>query len=165
MYKRFQDIKSIVFPVYALKSEDWYEQDGVLFDGEGSVLDDYNMPGPTLGVRRLQCGRTDLAKLKKAHTNFFSMIQSKKKIFIDNAGVPFVYEKTINTPLIHHSIKRIELKDTLTLIWFHSVPCPMEVPRPPYGDPRWARILYYKGSPWMIYDFTSSKGKDSFKRV
>jgi hypothetical protein len=165
MYKRFKDIKTIVFPVFKLRSADWYEQDGVLFDDRGAVLDDKNMPGSTLGVRRIQCGRTDLAKLRGAYPDFPSMLQSKKKIFIDNAGVPFIYEKTINTPLIHHSIRKIELKEELTLIWFHVVPFPVQVPRPPYGEPRWGRILYYKGSPWILYDLTAHRGKDSFKRV
>lgn len=141
-------------------------QDGVLFDENLQVLDDKNMPGNTFGIRRLQCGRTDLAKIsKKAYTDFNSMISSKKKVFIDNDGEPFVYQKTINAPLIHHSIRKVELKDTSSLIWLHNLPYPMSVPRPPYGDPRWARILYYKGSPWSLYDFAATKGRDSYKRV
>ena len=165
MYKQFENIKSIKFPVYLLKTADWYKQDGVLFDADGSVIDDSNMPGKTIGVRRIQCGRTDLTKIKKAYTDFNSMLQSKKKIFVDSAGVPFVYLKTVNSPLIHHSVKRIEPKEDICLIWLNAVPYPMSIPRPPYGDARWARILYYKGSPWMLYDFTSERGKDSHKRV
>jgi hypothetical protein len=165
MYKRFENIKNIVFPVFTLRSADWYEQDGILFDENGAVLDDKNMPGRTLGVRRLQCGRTDLAKLRRGYTDFPSMLQSKKKIFIDNAGVPFIYEKTINAPLIHHSVKKIDLKGDLTLVWLHTIPFPIQLPRPPYGEARWARLLYYRGSPWILYDFTAHKGKDSFRRV
>lgn len=165
MYKRFEDVKKIKFPVYSLKSANWYKQDGVLFDEDGTVIDDSNMPGETLGVRRIQCGRTDLTRIKRAYTNFNSMLRSKKRIFVDSAGVPFVYERTINSPLIHHSIRSIEPKETVCLIWLNKVPYPMSVPRPPYGEARWARILYYKGSPWMIFDFTSERGKDSYKRV
>lgn len=166
MYKQFQDLKSIEFPVFALKSDNWIIQDGVLFDENMQVLDDKNMPGKSMGVRRLQCGRTDLAKItKKAYPDFNSMLSSKKKIFIDNNGQPFVYQKTTNAPLIHHSIKRIEPKETFTLIWIHNIPYPFTLPRIPYGDPRWVRVLYYKGSPWSIYDFAATRGKDSYKRV
>lgn len=165
MYKSFKDIKNIVFPVYALPSDDWYEQDGVLFINDGKVLDDTNMPGETLGVRRLQCGRTDLQNIRRAYTDFPSMLASKKKIFIDSAGTPFIYNKTMNSPLIHHKIKRIELKELISIVWLNSVPSPFTIPRPPYDDPQWARVLYYKGAPWLIYDFASQRGKDSYKRV
>jgi hypothetical protein len=165
MYKSFKDIKSIKFPVYALPSEDWYRQDGVLFINDGKVLDDTNMPGASLGVRRLQCGRTDLQTLRRAYPDFPSMLSSKKKIFIDSAGKPFIYSRTINSPLIHHKVKRIELKEAVSLVRLHSVPSPFTIPRPPYGDAAWARVLYFKGAPWFIYDFASERGKDSYKRV
>lgn len=165
MYKQFKDIKGIVFPVYALPSKDWYRQDGVLFIDNGRVLDDTNMPGPSLGIRRIQCGRKDLCRLRTAYTDFGSMLKSKHRFFIDSAGVPFIYSRTINSPLIHHSVKNIELKDEHSIVWLKNIPYPMSIPRPPYGDPRFARVLYYKGSPWLIYDFVSEKGKDSYKRV
>lgn len=165
MYKQFKDIKGIKFPVYPLPSSDWYRQDGVLFIDSGKVLDDTNMPGTTLGIRRLQCGRTDLCKLKKAYTDFPSMLKSRHRIFIDSAGIPFIYKRTINSPLIHHSIKRVEPKDDRSIVWFSNIPYPMEIPRPPYGDARWARVLYFAGSPWFIFDFTEERGRDSYKRV
>ena len=165
MYKQFQDIKSIKFPVYLLPSTDWYRQDGMLFIDDGRVLDDKNMPGLSIGIRRLQCGRTDLYKLKKAYLDFGSLIQSSKKIFIDSDGIPFIYRRTVNSPLIHHKISKVEYKDTHSIIWFKNINYPMSVPRPPYGDAVYARLLYFKGLPWMIYDFSREKGKDSYRRV
>ena len=165
MYKQFQDIKNIKFPVYPLSSTDWYTQDGMLFIEDGMVLDDKNMPGATLGIRRIQCGRTDLYKLKKAYLDFSSMLQSNKKIFIDSNGVPFVYKRTINSPLIYHTISKVDYKDTHSIIWFKNISYPMSIPRPPYQEAIYARILYFKGFPWMIYDFSKEKGKDSFRRV
>lgn len=165
MYKTFKDIKSIQFPVYALPSSDWYRQDGVLFMNDGKVLDDTNMPGSTLGIRRIQCGRKDLQTIRRAYTDFPSMLSSKKKIFIDSAGIPFIYSRTLNSPLIHHKVKRIELKEDCSIVWLNLVPSPFTIPRPPYGDANWARVLYFKGAPWLIYDFASERGKDSYKRV
>lgn len=165
MYKRFQDIKTIRFPVYPLPSVDWYMQDGVLFIDDGKVLDDTNMPGESLGIRRLQCGRTDLCRLKKAFTDFQSMLKSKHKIFIDSDGSPFIYRRTINSPLIHHTVERIEPKGDSSIVWLKNINHPITIPRPPYGDARYARVLYYKGFPWLIYDFATQRGKDSYRRV
>jgi hypothetical protein len=165
MYKQFKDLKTIKFPVYALPSKDWYTQDKVLFINDGKVLDDKNMPGSSLGVRRLQCGRKDLCRLKTAYPDFQSMIASKKNTFIDSNGTPFIYRKTVNSPLIHHAVLKIDPRDDCSIVWFRNINCPMSIPRPPYGDARWARVLYYKGSPWFIYDFTTERGKDSYRRV
>lgn len=165
MYKRFKDIKTIRFPVYPLPSVDWYTQDGVLFIDDGKVLDDKNMPGDSLGIRRLQCGRTDLCRLKKAFTDFQSMLKSKHKIFIDSNGSPFVYRRTINSPLVHHTVDRVEPKGDHSIVWLKNINHPITIPRPPYGDARYARILYYNGFPWLIYDFTMERGKDSYRRV
>ena len=140
-------------------------QDGVLFIDDGKVLDDKNMPGNSMGVRRIQCGRTDLCKLKKAFTDFQSILQSKHKIFIDSNGTPFIYKRTVNSPLIHHAVDRVEPKETCSIVWLKNVDYPMTISRPPYGDARYARVLYHKGFPWLLYDFVLEKGKDSYRRV
>jgi hypothetical protein len=93
------------------------------------------------------------------------MLQSKNKIFIDSNGVPFIYERTINAPLIHHRVKQMEQKEGVTVIQLERITSFFSVPRPPYGDARYARVLYFRGCPWLIYDFTLEKGKDSFRRV
>jgi hypothetical protein len=165
MYKQFKDIKTIKFPVFKLPSTDWYKTDGVLFIDDNLVLDDTNMPGKTLGVRRLQCGRTDLYKLRGAHLKFHDMLTSKRKIFIDNKGTPFIYERTVHSPLVFHRVKRIEPKESASIIWLEGVPYPFSLEHPPYGEANWARVLYYKGGPWMIYDYAKTRGKDSFQRV
>lgn len=165
MFKFFKNVKNIIFPVYPLPSRDWYRQDGMLFINDGKVLDDTNMPGETLGLRRLQCGRTDLQKIKKAYLDFESMLSSKQRIFIDNNGVPFTYVRSINAPLIHHQVKAVEFKNDESIVRLRSINYPFTIPRPPYGDARWARVLYFRGAPWLVYDFTLEKGKDSFRRV
>lgn len=164
MYRTIKDYHKIKFPVYALPDMDWDTRDGVLFLGS-KVLDDTNMPGVSLGVRRLQCGRSDLLPLKKAFLDFSAMIQSKKTIFIDSKGVPFKYLKTKSCPLIHHQVVSIEYKDTKSIIKLKGVHTPFTIPRPPYGDARYARVLHMDKVPWMLYDFTTYKGKDSVRRV
>lgn len=164
MYRTIKDLSKIRFPVYKLPSMEWYKTDGVLFL-DSKVLDDTNMPGETLGIRRIQCGRKDLVKLKRAYPDLVSILSSTNSIFIDNNGVPFKYVRTITSPLKHYKVSSIEHKETCSVVIFKGLATRFTVPRPPYGDPRYARILHYKGSPWLIYDFVVNKGKDSFRRV
>lgn len=165
MYKQFKDIRTIKFPVFSLPSIDWYKMDGVLFINEGLVLDDTNMPGKTLGIRRLQCGRKDLCRLKAAYLKFQDMLASKHRFFIDSNGTPFIYERTVNSPLIYHKVKRIETKNTASILWLNAIPYPFTLEHPPYGNANWARVLYYKGGPWIVYDYAEERGKDSYRRV
>lgn len=166
MYKQFKDLRSIKFPVFdlRLKEPEWYTQDGVLFI-DGLVVDERNMPGKTLGLRRLQCGRSDLYVLRRAYTDFKSMLASKKLVFIDSNGVPFKYVKTKRAPLVHHRISKIVPKEDHSVVWFKSINYPMRIERPPVIDPLWARVLYYNGAPWDIYDYCTYKGKDTYKVV
>lgn len=164
MYKSVKDLNTIKFPVYPLRSQDWRVQDKVLFL-EDLVLDDRNMPGKTLGIRRLQCGRKDLYKLKKSFNDLPSLIRSKKNTFIDSAGIPFVYVKTIKAHLKYHKVLKLVYKETFTVAYIEDVPFVVKLKRPPYGDARWARFLYYKNAPWLLYDFQLEKGKNSFRRV
>lgn len=145
---------------------DWFSQDGILFEGgTGLVLDDKNMPGKTLGIRRLQCQRDDLYNLKKGILDFPSMIGSNYTIFIDSNGTPFKYKKTLTCKLIYHLVEKIHLKESCSLVKCTGVPFLLEIPRPPYGDARWARVLYFGDAAWMLYDFTTHRGKDSYRRV
>ena len=123
------------------------------------------MPGKTLGVRRLQCGRKDLFPLNKTILNLYGLIHNKKKIFIDKFGKPFIYEKTLNSILKCYRIKRIDKKETASVIWLNGINHPYTIPRPPINNPGWARILHLEQAPWMLYDYVSHPTKDTYRRV
>lgn len=164
MYKTAKDLRTIEFPVYALPDDCWYRQDGILFL-DGQVIDESNMPGKTLGIRRLQCGRSDLFKLKKAYMNLKSMLASGKKHFVDSNGVPFTYIKTQRLALKYHRIGSIEQKETYSVVSLKGVASRFKIIRPPLGEVFWARILYYGPTPWILYDLKFERGRDSFRRV
>lgn len=63
MILSFKDISRIKFPVYVLPSSNWQETDGLLFL-DGKILDDRNMSGATLGIRRLQTPHKGVQPLK-----------------------------------------------------------------------------------------------------
>lgn len=164
MYRTAKDLRQIVFPVYALPDDSWYKQDGLLLL-DGLILDETNMPGSSLGIRRLQCGRSDLFKLRKGYTSLKSMLASGKKHFIDSAGIPFTYIKTQRLPLIHHAIQSIEARETYSIVILKGVASRFKIPRPPLNEVFWARVLYYGPSPWVLYDLRAERTKNSFRRV
>lgn len=166
MYKSFKDINSITFPVYNLPDHNYYTKDKVVFYADGTVIDDKNMPGETLGIRRLQCGRSDLFNIgRRCNPDFKSLLNSKNRIFIDNKGIIFEYVKEKNYPLVYHLISRVELRETHSVIVLKNLTLRFCVPRPPAQNINWARILYNGPFPWIIYDFKESKGTDSFRRA
>ena len=150
--------------MYPLPNSNWFRQDGVLFL-DGQVVDERNMPGDTLGIRRLQCGRKDLLPLKRAVTSIPDLLQAKQKCFIDSRGKPFIYEKTLSSKLKCYRIARIDKKDTASVLWLNGVSFPFTIPRPPVDDLGWARVLHRGPSPWLLYDYVSRPTKDTYRRV
>jgi hypothetical protein len=166
MYKTIVDIKSIKFPVYKLENLDVTIVDGIVFTDQGKVLDDRNMPGTTIGIRRLQSQRQDLKMLKMLANDEKSLLNSRgSPCLIDSEGNIFQYVKTRNEKLKYYLIEKVDKQGTFSLIKLQGIKTPFKVPRPPYPEFTWARVLHYKSLPWIIYDYDQFKGKDSIKRV
>jgi len=89
----------------------------------------------------------------------------KHKHFIDSSGNVFTYEKTRFHALNYYKIKSVELKETGSLIWFYGISFPFELPRPPPERAAYASVLHFNSTPWLIYDFTYEKGKDTRRMV
>lgn len=163
MIKTYRDIPSIEFPVYRLPSSNVVLADGLLFlDGE--LIDDKNMPGKTLGHRRLQTPfHADLMRLRRGSYEVPYLL--KYKNFIDNNGIVFEYMKTKKEALKCFKIARVEPKETQSLLWLVDVPFPLVIPRPPEEKFPYARILCLNGSPWLIYDYVHEKSRDTTRKI
>ena len=61
----YKSIKKVSFPIFILPSENWYEKDGLLYI-DNRLIDDRNMPGDTLGKRRIQTPFRNLLPLRKS---------------------------------------------------------------------------------------------------
>lgn len=158
MIYTYRNIPNIVFPIYRLESDNWVKVDGLVFI-DNMILDDTNMPGKTLGLRRIQ---TPMKNLYEFHRGSFEInYLLKYKYFIDNSGATFIYQKTKPQKLKYFKIKRVEKKDSASLIWFIDLPFPIEASRPPQDEFPYARILCLNEVPWFIYDFALEKGKDT----
>lgn len=160
----FRSLKKIEFPVYPLPSSNWDIQDGLLFL-DGQLLDDKNMQGDTLGLRRLRTPHRELLPLKKQLDTITAMVKQKNNCFIDSLGRTFIYEKTIMCKLEYFKITKVERKDTASLLWVQGVKFPFTIPRPPLPEMLYAGILHYHGLPWILYEYAETKLKDTRRKV
>ena len=155
---------TIQYPIFLLPSGTWETKDGLLLIDD-MVVDDTNMAGQTLGARRMQTPHKDVLPLKKMLTSYNGILKQKTKYFIDNTGKPFMYEKTRFAALKYLRIKRVEKKGVASLIWFKESNNPFTVPRPPEEGMLWAGILHLHGIPWVLYEYSETKLKDTKKKV
>ena len=160
----FRSIPKITFPVFLLDSENWEEYDGILFL-DNKILDDRNQQGKTLGARRMQTPHKNLHELKHMVEYPNGLLKQRTKYFIDNRGRPFIYEKTTMLPLKYLKISKVDLKGSATLIRVKGHNAPFTVPRPPEVGYTWAGILHMKGLPWMLYEYSETKLKDTRRKV
>ena len=156
--------KNVNFPAFILPSDNWDVVDGLVLV-DNILVDDRNMPGDTLGVRRMQTPIPDKLPLKKAVETPLGLIKSGKKHFIDNEGKLFTYEKTRMCKLKYYKIKKIVNKHNASLLWVYTVKTPFTIPRPPEPSFKWVGILEYRGSPWMLYEYSYERKKDTRRKI
>ena len=160
----YKTLSRITFPVFVLPSSDWEEHDGLLFI-EKKLVDDKNMKGKTLGLRRLQTPFRDLLQLKGSIADTLGLIKHTKSAFIDNDGIPFLYEKTHSASLKYYKIRKIERKNSASVVWLKGVNFPFKIPRPPSVDTTWAGVLHLSGIPWILYEYSEFKKSDTRRKV
>lgn len=157
-------LHKVRFPVYALPSGNWDKADGLLFL-DGKLVDDKNMPGDSLGIRRIQTPHKELHSLRKQIISHQGILKQKWKHFIDSNGIPFIYEKTTLCKLSYYKIRRIDRKEVASVLWLKGIPSPFTVPRPPEDGMLWAGVLHYHGLPWLLYEYSETKKPDTRRKV
>jgi hypothetical protein len=160
----YKTVSKLKFPVFLLSSSNWHLADGLLFLDE-KLLDDRNMPGDTLGIRRAQSPHREQYPLKRAVFNHNGLLKQYTKCFIDSNGAPFIYEKTKSMPLKYLRIKKVIKKEVASLLWVEGCSHPFTIPRPPEQGMNWAGILHLHGLPWMLYEYSETKQKNTHRKV
>jgi hypothetical protein len=160
----YKTIKDVEFPIYKLESSNWYTQDGIVYL-DGLVLDDTNQPGRTLGIRRMQTPFHELVELRKACTDVTGVVKQSNASYIDTLGKTFIYQKTKFFQLKYYKIKEVQRKDTFSLLWVKGINSPYIIPRPPPSNTTWVGILHLKGLPWLLYDYSKEKLKNTRRMV
>ena len=102
----------IKFPVFVLHTDEIMSVDGILWI-ENQVLDDTNMKGETLGIRRLQTPMTSIYPLKSMIKNIRNYLDHQGKYYIDSRGRWFRKIKSTKAELKYHKIKRVDRKSVV----------------------------------------------------
>lgn len=160
----FRTAHTLDFPVYILSSSNWDEQDGLLYV-DNRVVDDKNMPGKSLGTRRLQTPFKDLYPLRSSLNNLLGIIKQTENTFIDSSGTPFIYEKTQSCSLKYYKIRKIDRKESSCVLWLKDINFPFKIPRPPESGFTWTGVLHKNNIPWMIYEYSENKKSDTRRKV
>lgn len=160
----YSSILKIRFPVYQLDSGNWERQDGLLLI-DGSIVDDKNMPGDTLGIRRLQTPHKNLYSLRAQIDTLRGILKSNKNHYIDSNGLPFIYEKTKFCKLKYYKIKRIIKKEDCSLLVLANVKQHFVIPRPPPEGALYAGLLHFGDLPWILYNYAEEKPLDTRRKV
>ena len=154
----------IEFPVFVLHTDNIELIDGILWI-DNQVLDDKNMSGKTLGIRRLQSPMKSLYPLKYMLTDEAEILHHQGKFYIDSSGFFFIKSKTTITQLKYYKIMRVEKKTIASRLWLKDCPFPFPLKRPLPENASWAGVLYREGIPWIIYDLSEEKKKDSWRKI
>jgi len=164
MIVTYRTVNRLSFPVFLLPSDNWDIQDGLVYI-ENGLLDDRNMPGDTLGIRRLQTPQKGLWKLSKAVDTLAGIIKQRTHYFIDSKGILFTYEKTKYCRLKYYRVRKVERKIVASLLWVEGIKSPFTIPRPPKESSIWAGILHLDDVPWMLYEYSMEKHPNTRRKV
>lgn len=154
----------MTFPVYQIPSDNWTFSDGLLFIDD-MLVDDTNMPGESLGVRRIQTPFRDLMPLPRSLLTHVGMLKQKNKNFIDSRGDPFIYQKTFFSKLKYYKIRKVDRKGVASVLWLHGVKAPFTIIRPPEDGRFWAGVLHLGDAPYLLYEYSEVKLKDTRRKI
>ena len=157
-----QILKKVLFPVYALPSDEVSYRDGLL-TYNNQVIDDRNQEGKSIGVRRLASPHK-LLKLRNSVLNLVGLMNCKYKYFIDSKGLCFQYIKTKMCTVESFEIRKKINRETYTLLILKRVNCPFVVSAYPLGKD-WAQVLMFNDLPWKLLGVSEEKLKTSKRKV
>lgn len=159
----------IQFPIYPLRAEPQLI-DNILFTennkGEYLVIDNKNMPGPSLGIRRIQhlkASRSDIVYrklfiLKYPIHDFISILRKSIFRFIDSSGKVYNYIKTTFVPLETYKIKSYQEFPEGYVIHVSNLHCCFFSHRAPNLQEKYVQVLRM-GRGFLMYGFTTEHKK------
>lgn len=163
-------LKDIEFPVFAIGSyEKLWEENLILYLKSGYDIiykvDNKNLAGDTVGKRRLRIPKNERYNFRGTFFTIYQMINSGKKVFIDNRGKVFRYNKSTKVDLIYREIKKIKrVEDEGYLIYANKVPVPIKVPVILFERQKYIGLLNYKGS-YILYELTDEQKADTWRKI
>ena len=152
MIVTYKDVQCVTFPVFKITGSNWTYSDGLLFL-ENQLLDDKNMSGETLGIRRVQTPFENLYPLRNALINHIGIIKQTTKTFIDSRGEPFIYDKTLMCKLKYYKIRKVDKKGVASILWVKGINFPFTINSSSVGA--WDRLESKKAAAIVLLFFIS----------
>lgn len=160
----------IEFPVYKLPTKyvDIWEEYNVLYLKTiyaTYILDNKNVEGDTVGKRRVRL--SDISQLYRTRAVYYNMEQflhSTGKIFMDNIGRCFKYEKTEIVKLKYHKVLDIEYLDSGDCSLLLDINLHIRLSCKRAQEATYLGILHTKYG-YILYELTEEHKKDTWKKI
>ena len=164
MIRRWDTLKHVKFPVYELPRDTLIEYVDGLTLANNKILDDKNMPGITIGTRRLQTHTAlqDLHPIRRQITTPVGLFgQSGDTQYIDTDGKVFTYSKTRIVKVVSKKITKITRKEGIgTVMYLQGIKTPFVLKRPPHPAAAWADVIYLGTFPWLVNGFSVNRKRN-----
>lgn len=162
----------IAWPVYKLGNIKPQEEDGVVFvfknEKDLEIVDDKNLPGDSLAVRRLKLIIDGVKLFKLKYSIFFLgdliKLANNKIWFIDSKGKIFQYKKQHFAKLTIKKITKIIPSISCSLIEVEGIQARFKVLFPPRIEEKWAGLLYHN-KVYIFYGFYTQRYSDTIRKV
>lgn len=132
MPSKIRKLTDIYFPIYGITNDyikTWTEYNVTFVKTHSGtyILDNKNMLGETLGVRRAKIAKNKYI-FRAVVFNVTQLIKSKYKTFMDTTGAIFKYKKDTFVPLKYYKVASVEeLGDTGCVLKFRGINYPIKV--------------------------------------
>jgi hypothetical protein len=177
-------LKNIVWPVFKLANKKPHEDNGAVFyyteyleDQDSSFvsslniryIDNKNLPGKTLGLRRLEL-KKDNATLYPIKTAVYFLadlikLATYKAWFIDSAGTVFQYKKSTRAKLRSYKLKQVLPAQGLgCVLEVEGVAARFKSMQRPEPDEQYVALLNFSGS-YLLYGYSTKPIKDTWRFV
>jgi len=163
-------LNKITWPIYEIrKHRKIWEKNNVLYiETEFNieyVLDNKNLKGNTLGMRRLRLKDIEgitIYNLKKVCFTMYDLLQCKNKYFIDSAGILLNFNKKTRRNLIYKKVIDTDIQDNYVFAFCEDIFKPIKIPFIPYIMPRYLGLLKIDGD-YLLYELSETRKKNTWR--
>ena len=158
------------WPLYEIRAYNkLWEDNGVLYIQTTSnieyVIDNKNIHGKTLGIRRLRIKadpEVKLYNLKRICYTFYDVLTSKYKLFIDSDGQLVSIKKKHRRTLVYREVLQTEIIGTKVLCICKGIFKPIEIPFIPNIMPRYLGLLIINKQHYL-YELSQEQKADTWR--
>ncbi len=159
----------IDFPVFCIKDYDRIFEEGKITyiekDEIIKMVDNKYLLGNTLGERRLRIEKDQRYPLKYCLLNYYQLLKSGCKVFIDNSGKVIKYKKYFRAKLTYHRIREHkQVEDVGYIIYLEDIGIPLEVPASVYNYQNYVGLLHYNRG-YLVYEFSDTKKSTTWRMI